>query len=86
MTGGSAPWWPVGIAAIIRLGLWLVLPPRFASDEDSYYQVATQLLANGERDLASSAAGPSLNLGNGYFGHVPEPLADHLRLSADDRC
>ena len=27
----------------------------------------------------SSATGPSLDLGNGYLGHVPEPLADHLR-------
>ena len=50
-TGPSAPWWPVWIAALIRVSLWLVMPARFASDEDSYYQVATQLLATGERDL-----------------------------------
>src|ERR1700683_5207248 len=34
---------------------------------------------HGQRDLASSASGPSLDLGNGYLGHVPEPLADRLR-------
>jgi hypothetical protein len=31
-----------------------------------------------QRDLAPSAAGASLNFGNGYFRHVPESLPDHL--------
>src|SRR5580704_18237999 len=30
-------------------------------------------------DFTSSAPGPSLDFGNGYFGHIPEPLADRLR-------
>src|SRR5580704_18152775 len=27
---------------------------------------------HGQRDLAPSASGPSLDFGNGYLGHVPE--------------
>jgi hypothetical protein len=34
---------------------------------------------HGQRDLTPSAPGPSLDFGNGYFRHVPETLADHLR-------
>jgi len=34
---------------------------------------------HGQRDLTPSAPAPSLDFGNGYLGHVPEPLADHLR-------
>src|ERR1700689_3051516 len=34
---------------------------------------------HGECDLTPSAPGPSLDFGNGYLGHVPEPLADRLR-------
>jgi hypothetical protein len=34
---------------------------------------------HGQRYLTSSAPGPSLDLGNGHLGHVPEPLADRLR-------
>jgi len=34
---------------------------------------------HGQRDLIPSAAGPPLDLGDGHLGHVPEPLADHLR-------
>jgi hypothetical protein len=34
---------------------------------------------HGQRDLTPSAPGPSLDFGNGYLRHVPEPLADHLR-------
>jgi hypothetical protein len=33
---------------------------------------------HGQRDLAPSAPGASLDFGNGYLGHVPEPLADRL--------
>jgi hypothetical protein len=33
----------------------------------------------GQRDFTSSSAGPSLDLGNGYLRHVPEPLANRLR-------
>jgi len=32
-----------------------------------------------QRDLTPSAPGPSLDFGNGYLRHVPEPLADRLR-------
>jgi hypothetical protein len=34
---------------------------------------------HGQRDLTPSAPGPSLDFGNGYLRHVPEPLADRLR-------
>jgi hypothetical protein len=34
---------------------------------------------HGECDLTASAPSPSLDFGNGYLGHVPEPLADRLR-------
>jgi hypothetical protein len=34
---------------------------------------------HGQRDLTPSAPAPSVDFGNGYLGHVPEPLADHLR-------
>src|SRR5882724_13350680 len=34
---------------------------------------------HGERDLTPSAPGPSLDFGDGYLRHVPEPLADRLR-------
>jgi hypothetical protein len=34
---------------------------------------------HGQRDLTPSTPGPSLDFGNGYLGHVPEPLADRLR-------
>src|SRR5260370_21095139 len=34
---------------------------------------------HGQCDLTPSAPGPSLDFGNGYLRHVPEPLADHLR-------
>jgi hypothetical protein len=34
---------------------------------------------NGQRDLTPTAPGPSLDFGNGYLRHVPEPLADRLR-------
>ncbi len=33
---------------------------------------------HGQRDLTPSATSPSLDFGNGYLRHVPEPLADHL--------
>ena len=44
--------WPVVAAVLIRLVVWLWVPAsQFASDEDSYYQVATALLARGHQDL-----------------------------------
>src|SRR5580698_2141331 len=48
--------------------------------------MAEDRFANGSKthihrqgDFTSSAPGPSLDFGNGYFGHIPEPLADRLR-------
>ena len=44
--------WPAAVAIAIRLVTWVVLPHnRFASDEDSYYRVATTLLTTGQQDL-----------------------------------
>lgn len=44
--------WPVAVAIVVRLIVWAALPhTRFASDEDSYYRVATTLLSTGEQDL-----------------------------------
>ena len=44
--------WPVAVAIIVRVSIWLVLPHnRFASDEDSYYRVANTLLTTGEQDV-----------------------------------
>jgi hypothetical protein len=34
---------------------------------------------HGQRDLTPSAPGPSLDFGNRYLRHVPEPLPDRLR-------
>src|SRR5258707_13779873 len=34
---------------------------------------------HGQRDLTPAASGTSLDFGNGYLRHVPEPLADRLR-------
>src|ERR1700722_12332467 len=34
---------------------------------------------HGQCDLTPSAPGPSLDFGNGYLRHVPEPLPDRLR-------
>ena len=49
---GHGTLWPVVLAAAVRLGVWSVLPhTRFASDEDSYYAVASALLATGQQDL-----------------------------------
>ena len=48
----SGPWWPVALGVAIRLAVWALLPAsRFASDEDSYFQVGTALAARGEQDL-----------------------------------
>lgn len=44
--------WPVALSLVIRITVWLVVPAtHFASDEESYYQVATALLARGHQDL-----------------------------------
>ncbi len=44
--------WPVALAIVVRLAVWLVVPAtRFASDEDSYFQVGTAILVRGEQDL-----------------------------------
>jgi hypothetical protein len=50
--------------------LW-VAEDRFANGGKTH--------VHGQRDLAPSAPGPSLDLGNAYLGQVPEPLADGLR-------
>jgi hypothetical protein len=47
-----APLWPLVLAIAVRLLAWLsVSHTRFASDEDSYFAVATALLGNGEQNL-----------------------------------
>ena len=49
---GTSPLWPVALAAAARLIAWLLVPAsRFASDEDSYFQVSTALLTRGHQDL-----------------------------------
>ena len=46
------PAWPLVLAVAVRIAAWLVVPAgRFASDEESYFQVATALLLRGEQDL-----------------------------------
>src|SRR5271170_2755219 len=50
--------------------LWLA-EDRFAKGGKTH--------VHGERDLAASAPGPSLDFRYGDFRHVPEPLADRLR-------
>ncbi len=48
----TPPWWPVALAIGVRLIAWALVPAnRFASDEDSYYQVSTALLTQGRQDL-----------------------------------
>lgn len=45
------PTWPIALALIVRLAVWLLVPAaRFASDEDSYFQVGTALL-HGRQDV-----------------------------------
>lgn len=44
--------WPLALAVAIRLAAWAMIPAsRFASDEDSYFQVATALLTRGQQDF-----------------------------------
>ena len=50
--------------------LWMA-EDRFANGSKTH--------VHGQRDLTPSAPGPSLDFGNGYLRHVPEPLADRLR-------
>ena len=54
-TSGLRHWnmvWPMALAAAIRLATWASIPPtRFASDEESYFQVATAVLTEGRQDL-----------------------------------
>lgn len=48
----TPPWWPVVLAIGVRLLAWALIPAsRFASDEDSYFQVSTALLTQGYQDL-----------------------------------
>lgn len=48
----TPPRWPVVLAIGVRLLAWALIPAsRFASDEDSYFQVSTALLAQGHQDL-----------------------------------
>jgi hypothetical protein len=47
-----APLWPIALAIAIRLLAWFTISPtRFASDEDSYFEVASGLLASGEQNI-----------------------------------
>ena len=47
-----APLWPLALAIAVRLLAWLsVSHTRFASDEDSYFAVATALVGRGEQNL-----------------------------------
>ena len=49
---GGAPLWPVAVAVGARLAAWALIPATgFASDEESYFQVATRLLTTGDPDL-----------------------------------
>src|ERR1700688_17706 len=50
--------------------LWMA-EDRFANGSETHVR--------GQRDLTPSAPGPSLDFGDGYLRHVPEPLADRLR-------
>src|SRR5260370_16206511 len=66
------PWQSLGRAATRNepnRHLWLA-ENRFANGSKTH--------VHGQRDLTPSAPGPSLDFGNGYLRHVPEPLADHL--------
>lgn len=48
----TPPWWPVALAIGVRLLAWALIPAnRFASDEDSYFQVSGALLTQGHQDL-----------------------------------
>lgn len=48
----TPPWWPVALAIGVRVLAWALIPAgRFASDEDSYFQVSTALLVQGHQDL-----------------------------------
>jgi len=48
----TPPWWPVVLAIGVRVLAWALIPAgRFASDEDSYFQVSTALLMQGHQDL-----------------------------------
>lgn len=44
--------WPLALAALLRVGVWLTLPAsRFASDEASYFQAGRALVTGGGQDL-----------------------------------
>jgi hypothetical protein len=48
----SIPFWPVAVAAAVRLAIWMLVPSsRLASDEDGYVPAGLALLASGQRDL-----------------------------------
>ena len=48
----TPPLWPVALAIGVRLIAWALIPvTRFASDEESYFQVSTALLHQGRQDL-----------------------------------
>ncbi|HYE87788.1 MAG TPA: hypothetical protein VEA16_15600 [Vicinamibacterales bacterium] len=51
ISGFKSSGWPLAAALLIRLSVWLAIPStRFASDEESYYQVGTALLS-GRQDV-----------------------------------
>jgi hypothetical protein len=48
----SAAAWPMAVALLVRVAVWLMQPgARFASDEASYFQAGTALRINGVQDL-----------------------------------
>src|SRR5712691_5975738 len=67
------PWQSLRTAAIRNepnRHLWMA-EDRFAHGSKTHI--------HGERDLVFFVPGPSLDFGNGYLKHVPEPFADRLR-------
>src|ERR1700733_15029184 len=54
-------------------------PNRHLGMAEDGFANSSKTHVHGQRDLAPSAAGSSLDFGNGYLRHVPEPLADCLR-------
>ena len=68
----NEPWQSLRSAAArnkANRDLWMA-KDRFADGSKTH--------VHGQRDLTPSAPAPSFDLGDGYLGHVPEALADHL--------
>src|SRR5260370_1714086 len=54
-------------------------PNRHLGMAEDRFANGSKTHVHGQRDLTPSAPGSSLDFGNGYLGHAPEPLADRLR-------